>query len=178
MIHLIDCNITDYQLLPMVEAMRGLHSLGQLHLNDNFIRDEGCEVLATLLKDANCSIQSLQLEGNDITNEGVVILVNSLANNSKLKSIGMNNNNPIVRNSIGTVLHGVLPGLLCNISSINSLYSSNHTFEDLEINTTNGGGSLHVRTLLHMNESIVKSHVAIKKILDTFPTLIWNRYLA
>ena len=176
MIHLVDCNIIDYQLLPMVEAMRGLHSLGQLHLNDNFIRDEGCQALATLLEDANCNIQILQLEGNEITNEGVVILINSLANNIKLRSIDLNSN-PVDRNSLDTVLHGVLPGLLCNISSVDSIYSSNHTFEDLDISDVNNDTtnrwlrSQHVRSLLRMNEYIVKSHVAIKKILRYLPNI-------
>ena len=59
-ISLFSCNVSAVQLLPMVNAMKGLRSLKQLYLNDNVsFGDEGCLVLATLLEDPNCNLQIL-----------------------------------------------------------------------------------------------------------------------
>lgn len=60
-ISLYDCNISGKKLLPLVEAMRGHGSLKMVYLNDNFIGDEGCEALATVLGDPNGIVNSLQI---------------------------------------------------------------------------------------------------------------------
>ena len=59
-INLLDNRITDEQLLPIVEAIKGgcNTSLQNLYLHGNRIGNAGCHVLATLLEDPHCSIQS------------------------------------------------------------------------------------------------------------------------
>ena len=90
-VNLFDCNIADGQLIPMVEAIRGL-SVEQIYLNDNSIGDAGCEALATLVEDPNYNLKILQLSGNEITNDGLVCIINSLSSNTRLRGIGVAQN--------------------------------------------------------------------------------------
>ena len=68
--------------------------------------------------------------------------------------------------------------LLCNKSSINDTYSSNHTLEALSLPHLNAESDLAL--LLHLNKDADKGHVAIKKILqynrdaDMEPLFEWN----
>ena len=57
-IHFYDCAITDEQLLQLVEGIRGHRLLEDLDLWSNRIGAAGCEALATLLKDSNCTRES------------------------------------------------------------------------------------------------------------------------
>ena len=177
-INLFNCNITAEQILPMVDAMKGLQSLEQLFLNDNRIgyRDAlgvsiGCEALATLLKAANCNIHTLELRNNTITNEGAITIANSLANNTKLQKLDLSHN-PIVLDSVW----GKFSNALCNTSSVNDTYSSNHTLQTLRLNYCDISNSL-----LRLNKCTNKSHVAIKKIIkhhpdiDMEPLYGWNK---
>ena len=82
---LYGCNISNQQLTPIIEAVRGLHKLSSFRLESNGISNAGCDVLATLLSDPNCNLLYLDLGGrNDIDNDGVSTLANSLSNNTKL----------------------------------------------------------------------------------------------
>ena len=64
-------NITDEQLLPIVDAIKGgcKTSLENLHLFRR-IGNAGCHALVTLLEDTNCNLKLLSLFGNKINNEG------------------------------------------------------------------------------------------------------------
>ena len=153
-IELFDCNITGEQLLQMVEAVRGHRSLKILDLESNRIGNAGCEVLDTLLHDPSCNLQILDLRRNNIDNEGATILANGLANNTKLKSLILYNN------QIDQSVQDVFSKLLCNVSSINSMHSSNHTLEELGLPQ----GLPQPLSLLKLNrEGTNKRHVAIKK---------------
>ena len=84
--------MTDEKFLPMVDAIRPHRSLRKLRLHDNSIGRAGCEALATLLEDTDCNLQIIDLGSNDINNEGVTTLANSLANNTKLKHLYLDSN--------------------------------------------------------------------------------------
>ena len=77
------CNLTGSQLLPMVEAMKENSSLRYLDLNSNRIGISGCKILASLFGDTKCHIKALDIGGNEIGNEGVITLVDSLVNNTQ-----------------------------------------------------------------------------------------------
>ena len=171
-INLCDCYINHERLPPLVEAMRGQSTLEELYLNDNSIGNSGCEILAALLEDPNSNLEHLQLETNNIKIEGAVILVNSLANNTKLKILNLHDN------SIETSVEDIFSRLLCNTSSINATYSSNHTLQELDLynnieETRVGRGlrSEHLQDLLLTNEYENKGLVAIKKILLYHPNI-------
>jgi len=156
-------NVTDEQLLPMVEAIRDHQSLETLSLNYNRIGNVGCEALATLLQDPNCNLQTLFLRHNLINNKGINNLVNSLSNNIKLKNLDISQNQMDNEKVQGTFVK-----LLCNTTSINTTHSSNHTLIDLKIQG-NIATSLH--SLLQMNKCENKSLVAIEKILMYHPNI-------
>ena len=125
-IYLYCCDIPDQQLLPVIEAIRGHASLEMLDLSGNNIGSAGCGTIATLLEDPNCNIHTLDLRDNNINNEGATILATGLANNTRLRELWLYNN-PIDRSVVG-----IFSKLLCNMSSINSIYSSNHTLQYLD----------------------------------------------
>jgi len=168
-INLFGCNITVNQLVPMVEVMRGLRSLVELYLNNNNIGNAGCEALATLLNDPNCNLQEIQISHNRIDIEGANAIVNSLINNTKLRKLHLTVNN--------TDRHQAAMNfytLLCNRSSINSIYSSNHTLHYMSIyfySQLNDSMRHDFSQLQCMNKVANKSYVAAKKILRYHPII-------
>jgi len=120
-IKLSECSITDEQLKSIVEATRG-HNLLSLHLPRNRIGNVGCETIATLLRDNNCNLQSLSLSHNPLSNDGVIAITSSLANNTKLEELYIENTANDAK-----VVKDAVSELLCNTSSINDTYHSNHT---------------------------------------------------
>ena len=135
-----------------------------LNLDNNNIGDTGCEALATLR-----NVRSLGIAANrDMSNEGLISIVNSLSENKNLRELNFNRDN----------LRAVADNFsraLCNTSSINDIYLSNHTLESVS-NSTEFELFLdsvlpgRVDSLLELNEGTRnKRHVAIKKILLYYP---------
>ena len=146
---LYHCDITDELLLPIVEAIRGCNTLEDINLDQN--RIHLCEALASLLSDPNSNLQTLQIQHNSIREEGVINLANSLVNNTKLQTINF------MRNSFNlSSAEDVFSRLLCNTSSINNTFLSNHTLEDAF--GVESDGSVKV-VLLHLNRGKDKIHV-------------------
>ena len=156
----IHSRITDDQLLPMVEAIRGHASLERINLMNNNIGNAGCEALATLR-----NVTKVDICQNNIGNEGIISIANSLFENNNLREILIDddyNNNPFDLRYV----EDYFCRALCNTSSINDTYSSNHTLETLRIRQDKGA---KLRSLLALNKETNKRHVAIKKILVHFP---------
>lgn len=159
-IKLESCNISDEQLKSIVEATRG-HNLVELILYGNRIGDSGCEIIATLLKD-NCNLQSLSLSRNPLSNDGATAIARSLANNTKLEELYIENT------SIDTkVVKYVFTELLCNTSSINDTYNSNHT-----LHTVLAPLGIKVHYLLLLNKERNKVMLLSKRYYNTIQTLI------
>ena len=74
-------------------------------------------------------------------------------------------------NSIDRSVVDIFARFLCNTSSINSIYSSNHTLEKLKLHPVQWHWRGDLAHLLHLNRSTNKSHVAIKKILNFHPNI-------
>ena len=156
---LIRLDITDEQLLPMVEAIRGHTLIEELDLNHNRIGNAGCEALATLR-----NVTKVLLSDNNIGNEGMISIANSLCENKNLRKLLIYNNNPFNLQNV----EGYFSRALCNTSSINDIYSSNHTLELIHIEQDKGA---ELRSLLEMNKKTNKRHVAIEKILLYHPPI-------
>jgi len=154
----IHSELTDDQLLPMVEAIREHGLIEELCLFNNRIGNAGCEALATLR-----NITKVNLNDNNIGNEGMIAIVNSLSENKNLRDLIIHYGNQIdLRNVEDDFCRA-----LCNTSSINDIYSSNHTLETIYVQSK--GAKL--RSLLEMNKNTNKRHVAIKKILLYHPPI-------
>ena len=147
--------------------------MSSVSLDSNRIGNAGCDVLANFLIDPNCNLLHLDLGGrNDIDNDGVSTLANSLSNNTTMKQLYLRGN-PIDRR-----VDDVFSKVLCNTSNIDSIYSSNHTLGVLILEHRKGE---QLASLLNMNRDTNKSNVAIKKILkyhprdiDMEPFFEWN----
>ena len=118
-VSLFNSNINDVQLSLFIEAIRGYRSLEQLSLFGNSIGRAGCEAIAALLRDPNYNLRSLDLSGNDVHNDGVTTLANSLTSNTKLKNLYLAGN-PMDQSSAKDIFCRVL----CNTVSINHIYLS------------------------------------------------------
>lgn len=146
--------------MPLVEAVRGHELLEKLLLAENNIGNIGCEAIATLLADPTCNIQVLGLSNNDISSGGAGDIANSLSRNNQLETLYLNNNritrpSPIMQQSFSRVL--------CDTSSINNTYSSNHTLKEVFLFVGSEKPAFH--KLLKLNKGTNKSHVAMIKIL-------------
>jgi len=130
-INLTHCNMTDEELIPISQAIRGHPSLKMLNLMGNRISMFGCAALARLLEDTNCNIEHLGLIDNNIDNVGAITLANSLMSNTKLKTLRLINN-PFTRNQhIAQSVEDAFSTSLCDTSSINATYTSNHIVQIL-----------------------------------------------
>ena len=169
-IYLYENNMTAAQLLPIVDAIRGHNKLEELDLDENNIGDVGCETLATFLEDPSCNLRSISLLRNQIGDAGATAIANSLSGNNKLQEIYLEGNSI---NRIGDIFCGVL----CNTSSINSTFSSNHVLNCVDFEESLGR---HLTSLLNMNKDANKYRVAMKKILkyhsniDMEPLFEWD----
>ena len=168
------CGVNNELLLPIIEAARG-HMLEKLEItwNDGSFGNTECKSLATtLLEDPNSNLQTLNLSFNRIGTEGAIAIANGLFNNNKLKKLDFFCNHGIDERACSPLFSN----LLCNTSTVNKTYSSNHTLQDLSI-----GRSEQLKQLLKLNKGMNKRHVAIKKILlyhsniDMKPLYGWDK---
>ena len=164
-INLICCDITDELLMPIVEGVRGHRSLENLGLSGNRIGNTGCQALATLLEDSHCNICTLDLGRNRVDMNGAIAIVNSLSKNCRLRNLYLGGNP--VDSTDSPSLEDAFDKLLCNTSSINSTYQSNHTIEKTGLSYP----SERLEYLLDLNKDTNKSRVAIKKILKYHPNI-------
>ena len=154
--------MTGETLLPILDGIREHipSSMEELELSANSIGNVGCLAIATLLEDPNCNLHTLELQGNGIGNEGAIAIANSLVNNTKLKKLRLNNN-PIDQSMVENAFSKVI----CNTSSVNDTYNSNHTLKELY---------LALRAAYHLTETNIgghASHIAIRKILRHHPNI-------
>ena len=163
----LSCDIVDEYLIPVIEALRDSGPVEKFNFNldRNRIGNAGCEAVATLIQDTNCNLHTLSLCSNQIGDDGAIAILNSLANNTKLKCIYLHQNPYDQSNILDAYKRS-----LCDTSSINSIiYSSNHSLVSVIL----AGRALppYLNDLLQMNMNANKSHVAIKKILQYHPNI-------
>ena len=167
-INLARNSITDKQLLPIVEAIKEVcdTSLENLYLHGNSVSNAGCHALATLLEDPHCSLQTLDLDENRINNEGATAIADSLVNNTKLQTLDLD------RNPFDSSAVGIFCTVLCDTSSVNDTYHSNHTLTELVLSDEQRGQHANLlSSIMRLNNGRNKSHVAINKILEYHPAI-------
>ena len=103
---------------------------------------------------------------NPFDSEGITVIANSLANNTSLHLLSLNNN------PSHQTTEEPFCNVLCNTTSINSIHSSNHTLEYIRLYpglSRQFGPEL--QSLLKLNEIENKRQVATKKILKYHPNI-------
>ena len=117
----------DEAVQTLVAALTNASSLRLLNLSHNpSITATGLRALSRLFQSA-CPLETLLLEGVNIGDEGAEILANGLVGNTSLKHLA------ITPGSAGITSSGwsAFSRLLCDDSSINNTYQSNHTLEHI-----------------------------------------------
>jgi len=110
-------------LLPYLGKLRCLNmSWNLLTITWEF---DGWQALATLLKDPTCNLEELTLNGNQILGKRLRSFARALAKNKKLKILDLTNN------VIAAAGWDAFSDVLCDTSSINNTYNSNHTLRQL-----------------------------------------------
>jgi hypothetical protein len=172
-LNLTGSNIDDEGVKALVGALADSR-LSVLSLSDTpNISTRGWRSLTALLENPASNLERLELRGNNIGDEGALIFANALTRNRKLKTLNLHSN------EITSEGWSAFSRVLCNTSSINNTFLSNHTLENLsyEFDTM----PADVRSLLALNRSNQsKKQVAIKKILkhhrhfDMQPFFEWD----
>ena len=158
----------------IANALTTNSNLADLFLSHNNITARGCHSLAIILGSTTSNLKILDLRKNSVGNEGALVLANALTTNRKLTYLGLH------YNEISAEGWSSFSKVLCDTSSINKTFLSNHTLWDL------GRGVLmpahvDIQALLALNRSSEdKRQVAIKKILkhhhhfDMQPFFEWD----
>eukprot|EP00984_Skeletonema_dohrnii_P018871 scaffold8924_cov106-Skeletonema_dohrnii-CCMP3373.AAC.6 len=103
--------------------------LKHLHLNKNIINAEGCRGLSKLLQREASTLTDLYLNNNnEIDDDCVEILVNSLKSNTSLTTLDLRWNC-----GISNLGKGMLLKLVNNVSSIEATLQSNHTLKYIRV---------------------------------------------
>lgn len=175
MLKLVACGVDNTMLAKVVAAIRGKRELEQMCLNMNSIEGlAGCKVLADLLQDPQCNLITLELDGNQIDNDGLLAIVAALSRNSKLQTLLMLG---LIREGVAReIFYDAFSQVICDTSSVNATFLSNHTLTDVRIDGDINPFSFYLR----LNDDPDKYQVAIKKIIrhhsyiDMEPFFQWD----
>jgi len=151
-------NMDDEGVEVVASALVNLNQLKELNLGCNrSITIRGWRAVASLLELSSSSLKKLNVDYNNIGNEGAIVFANALVNNSTLESLEMRQN--------GITEEGWTPfsRLLCDASSVNNTYMSNHTLG--KVYPTD---NVHVKKYLVLNKRKDKQQVAMSKILQHY----------
>ena len=153
-------DIDDEGLDALVGGLVTNSRLSQLYLSHNHsITARGCQSLAVLLENnTSINLEELCLANINIDDEGARIFAHALASNRRLKTLYLGRNHGITAEAWTT-----FSKLLCDASSINNTYHSNHTLECLSWEEEQIPAN--VNALLAVNRNEDKTQVAIKKII-------------
>lgn len=159
-------DIDDEGVESITKALSGSNGSKLEHLNlscNELITVRGWKTLSKLLQMPECNLRGLYINNHEnIGNEGARIFAKALIGNNKLKHLWM------IGNGITSEGQKPFANLLCDTSTINNTYLSNHTLVDIGIMGTNMLGiTADIRTYLQLNSSSQnKGHIAMMKILQ------------
>jgi len=122
------------------------------------ITTKGWQQLASILESPNSNLEKLDISDNNVDDQAVASFVGSLVNNHTLTTLNIDNNKSITGEGLK-----VFSKLLCDTSSVNSTYLSNHTLDYLG----DGPANLIWRYLLTLNEREEKKEVAMIKFYNS-----------
>ena len=141
----------------------------------------GWTSFAAVLQNPNSALEAIDLGGNSIGDYTLVLLLNSLAHNNKVKELLLDD----LKEDITVIGWDALSKFLCNKSSIDATFNSNHTLQSIsqcpEAMDDEDNIPDDVKASLALNGSSEdKREVAIKKILkhhqhfDMQPFFEWD----
>jgi hypothetical protein len=160
--------IDDEGALALINLLATFRNLRYLHLNENCITSNGLRGITQLLqphsKLRELSIQDMNFEDNDCFNDEVFIeFVDVLSNNTSLQIFMFDDYE--ITDQIWTALSHIL----CDKTSIERAYFSNHTLHNIgSIDTSRTIYHSDIKSLLCLNENQDKTAVIRQKILKHY----------
>jgi len=150
--------INDEGIEALVAAFTNCNRLEQLYLSNNpSITARGWQRVATILEAPNSNLHVLFITRNNVDDEVAAALASALKNNHKLQTLNMNGNpNTAVR-------WQSFSKILCNTSSVNATFLSNHSLWNMGSEVPENA---IIRPLLGLNTRNNKKEVAMIKILQ------------
>jgi len=118
-------SIDDEGLETLTNALAIGHGLRYLYLTWNrSITIRGWKRLSTLLEMPGCKLETIDMGSNNIGDDVTQLFANALSSNSTLKKLNLKRNYGITHDGWAS-----FEKLLCDTSSLNNIYLSNHTLE-------------------------------------------------
>jgi len=163
----LDGNDIDDQVLQVLAAGMSNTSLEILRLSDTLITGAGLMSMSDYFQSERCCLKSLYLHHVNLGDEGALVLAGALIGNKSLTSLRFHPND----SGITDVGWAAFSNLLCDPSSVNNTYLSNHSIE--KIGGYQSNINLHdIAQLLRFNRLSRHPHeAAIWKILKSHPDL-------
>jgi len=161
-------NINDLGLEALVEGITHFRNLQNLYLSDNDqITAVGIRSMSPLLQSESCSLTELKLHRINFGDDGAIALADGLRGNNSLRNLMFAPTSA----GITDVGWSALSKLLCDTSSINSTYLSNHTLERIGDDFYDDSDTPPIiRQYLAWNRE-ERIDAAIRKILESHPDL-------
>ena len=113
-------NLLGSSILMIVNAMKEISTLTQLDLNGNKSKSEELAPMITSVVTKNVSLEMLLLQDNNLNDEGVIKIAESLCKHSKLKLLNLNSNN------ITEVAAEALASVISSNTGLEELYLGNN----------------------------------------------------
>ena len=124
---LCNSSLTDEGLESFVEGMANCCSLTRLNLSSTSITANGLAFLSSLFRAEHCSLSELPLHSTNMSDDGAEALANGLVGNKSLTHLRFDSS------SIKARGWAAFRRLLCDTSSVNNTYLSNHTLVEVGV---------------------------------------------
>jgi len=176
--------LDDEGIDALVPVLSKCTKLDELYIDDNpSITPRGWQHLANILKAPASNLETLSINRNNIDDQVLTFMIDALANNNTLVSLFFMDGNQVTAKG-----WEALSKLLCDESSDNSTFLSNHTLNDIDFSKKNISQdlrplirTLRLRSVLALNVVEDKKQVAIIKTyrrnfrnLDMLPFFEWE----
>eukprot|EP00984_Skeletonema_dohrnii_P034227 scaffold33508_cov96-Skeletonema_dohrnii-CCMP3373.AAC.3 len=162
--------IGDQELQALAAGMTN-STLEELYLSDNLITGAGLRSLSEYFQSESCCLKTQNVYRINFGDEGAVALADALMGNKSLTSLHFFPH----QSGITNAGWAAFSKLVCDPSSINSTYLSNHNIETIGEHGMRGT-PIYIRRYLDLNEHLGRRHAAIHKILKSHSDLDMNPF--
>ena len=157
------CGITDQDIIALGNALMSNSTLQVLNVGTNrSITSMGWQAFSIYLQNHNSTFKNLKADDTDMNDESLMVLLNALANDTILKTLVAHPND-----SISDIGWQALADFLCDKTSLESIYTSNHTLQQIYAGYyyNDDGPKDHLVSLLELNQNGNKHEVARQKLI-------------
>ena len=160
-----DNSFKDVVVGALTMALTGNNRLKELVLShNNEVTQAGWMQLSTVLRHPDSALEMIELRGVHINNDIMFAFAEALTNNHMLQELVLELD---LENDIMVDGYEAFARILCNESSIRSMFTSNHTLEKLCRESDDSFLPENLKLLLRVNRDYTESQAARLKIIKT-----------